>query len=259
MSALCGVRFRAMSALGPSGARPEHLRELVAVRDRRVAAQLLGAIGRLHEVAAKGELCAAARWLLDSRLVFLRKKSGNAPRPIRVGEMWRRVIAKRLVDANREKAQRFCLAARQFGVAVPSGAEGLVHFRAQAERLLGAADTATAVDVDLKNAFPTLEWDESGRLWKHSSRTWRRGRAAVMPCPRASYSPLERRDHKPGRAAGRPLGPDILRARGRRGWFLAARETCAVGWRTESIQHSTATDPARQEHVLGVDFGAFSG
>ena len=32
--ALVGVRFRAMSAPGPSGSRPEHLRELLAVRDR---------------------------------------------------------------------------------------------------------------------------------------------------------------------------------------------------------------------------------
>ena len=123
-----------MSALGPSGARPEHIRELVAVRDRRVAAQLLGAIRRLHEVAATGELCAAARWLLDSRLVFLRKKSGNAPRLIRVGEMWRRVIVKRLVDANREKAQRFCLAARQFGFAVPCCERWTLRRRMQALR-----------------------------------------------------------------------------------------------------------------------------
>ena len=101
--ALKGVRFRAMSAAGPSGARPEHLRELVAVRDRRVSNALLSAIGKFASAAAAGELPGAARWILDSRLVFLRKKRGAAPRPIRVGELWRRVVAKRMLDDSRSK------------------------------------------------------------------------------------------------------------------------------------------------------------
>ena len=76
----------AMSGPGPSGARPEHLRELIAVRDRRCSGAMLAAIGKLVEVATAGKLCEAARWILDSRLVFLAKKAGAAPRPIRVGE-----------------------------------------------------------------------------------------------------------------------------------------------------------------------------
>ena len=157
---LKGVRFRAMSAPGPSGARPEHLREMVAVRDRRIAAALLEALGRFADAASKGELCDASRWILESRLVFLRKKTGNAPRPIRVGELWRRVIAKRLVDAHRAEVQRICLGARQFGVAIPGGAEGLIHFRMSLEKHFALQDTCVAaVDVDLSNAFPRMEWD----------------------------------------------------------------------------------------------------
>ena len=97
--------------------------------------------------------------MLDSRLVFLRKKAGNAPRPVRVGELWRRVIAKRLLHANREKIQRVCIAARQFGVAVPGGAEGLIHFRTLERRLAAGADATAVIDVDFQNAFPSLEWD----------------------------------------------------------------------------------------------------
>ena len=67
---------------------------------------------------------------------FLRKKAGTAPRLIRIGELWRRLIAKRLVDTNQAKVQTACLAARQFGAAVPGGAEGLIHFRALLERTL---------------------------------------------------------------------------------------------------------------------------
>ena len=122
--ALQGVKFRAMSAPGPSGARPEHLRELVAVRDRRVASLLLAAVDRFVRTGVAGELCDAARWLLGSRLVFLRKKSGPKARPIRVGEFGRRVMAKRFVHASRERIQHVCLVARQFGVAVACDSEG---------------------------------------------------------------------------------------------------------------------------------------
>ena len=65
-STLRGMHFRAMSAAGPRGARPEHLRELVAVRDRRVANALVSAIGGFVDAGRNGELCDAARWILDS-------------------------------------------------------------------------------------------------------------------------------------------------------------------------------------------------
>ena len=118
-----------MSAAGPTGARPEHLRELLAVRRRRTANSLLASIRDFVATAVDEDLPDAARWILDSRLVYLRKKSGNAPRPIRVGELWRRVIAKRVLDEHRAKIQHLCLSARQFGVSVPGGVDGLVHFR----------------------------------------------------------------------------------------------------------------------------------
>ena len=140
--------------------RPEHLRELVAVRDRRTANTLLSAIGRFVDVAAAGELCDAARWITASRLIFLRKKKSATPRPIRVGEVWRRLIAKRLIHAHRTGIQQFCLDARQFGVALPGGSDALVHFRLLAEREFAAAGEAVAaVDVDFRNCFPSLEWD----------------------------------------------------------------------------------------------------
>ena len=90
---LQGVKFRAVSGLGPSDTRPWYLREVVAVRDRRVAPFL---------AAVAGELCDAARCFLGSHLVFSRKKFGAKNRPIRVGEFGRRVIAKRLVHASRQ-------------------------------------------------------------------------------------------------------------------------------------------------------------
>ena len=66
---LAGVHFKAMSAPGPSGARPEHLREFVAVRDRKIASRLIRAIGKFIEVGISGHLRTEARWILNARLV----------------------------------------------------------------------------------------------------------------------------------------------------------------------------------------------
>ena len=149
-----------MSGVGFSETRFEHLRKLVAVRDRRISTALLTSIGRLMDAAISGDLCDAARWLLNSRLIFLRKKNGSVPRPIRVGEVWCRVIAKRLVHDNRSKVQSLCPAARQFGVAVPGGTEGLIHFRTSIEQHISRSSPVLAmIDVDFQNAFPSVEWD----------------------------------------------------------------------------------------------------
>ena len=92
--------------------------------------------------------------------MFLRKKSGATPRPIRIGELWRRVIAKRVLHDNRSDIQQACLSARQFGVAVSGGAERLVHFRTLIERHFSfASEEIAIIDVDFKSAFPSLEWD----------------------------------------------------------------------------------------------------
>ena len=70
-----------------------------------------------------------AHWITDSRVVFLRKPGTDTPRPIRVGELWRRVVAKGLAADNRTHLQRLFLAHRQCGVGLPGGAEALVHTR----------------------------------------------------------------------------------------------------------------------------------
>jgi hypothetical protein len=138
----------------------------VACRDRRASARLQRAVGLLSDQAAAGALCEDARWILESRLVFLRKKRGPAPRPIRIGELWRRVVAKRLLHTHRDAVQAACRAARQFGVGEPGGADALVHWRVLLEELLAGGaghgaepgDALAVIDVDLANAFPSFEW-----------------------------------------------------------------------------------------------------
>ena len=161
-SALGGVHFRAMSGPGPSGARPEHLREMLSVRRRAVVNRLLRKISELVERASSGALPDSARWLLDSRLVFLRKPGKEEPRPIRIGELWRRLVAKRQLHEHRGVIQRRCISARQFGIALPGGAEALIHARIAIEAAVSGDATVgplVALDLDLRNAFPRFEWD----------------------------------------------------------------------------------------------------
>ena len=158
---LKGVRSKALSAPGPTGARPEHLKELLGIKNKRIARRLIQSISKFVEVASKGTLPDAAGFLLDSRLVFLRKKRGRKPRPIRVGELWRRVVAKRLMHDHNADIASMCKSARQFGVGYPGGVDVLVHFRIVFEKIAraGSLDEVMAIlDINYKNMFPSIEW-----------------------------------------------------------------------------------------------------
>ena len=158
---LRGVRFAALSAPGPSGARPEHLKEMLSSNRRALSNRLLGLVGRLMTAAKRGELPAVARWILRSRLIFIKKKASTKPRPIRVGEFWRRSIAKKIVRQEETSLRKQMLEARQFGVAIPGGAEALLHFRGDVEDLIreGVIRPLVVLDLDLANAYGSLEWD----------------------------------------------------------------------------------------------------
>ena len=208
-SALRGVRFPALSGAGPSGCRPEHLREALTAKRRSVTNRLLRAIAELSRLGRAGELPASTRWLLDSKVVFLPKPGSDTPRPIRVGEVWRRLIAKRMVSDQREKLQRLFLAHRQCGVGLPGGAEALIHLRRCLEQAAAGVDDAAVVsDLDLRNAFPSLEWPavraavrdlapEAG-AWTN----WCHGEATHVQLPCGKWIVCDR-----GAEQGDPWGP----------------------------------------------------
>ena len=70
---------------------------MLACPNKRIARRLVGSVSTFVDAAKRGRLSVGTRFILDSRLVYLRKKRGEVPRPIRVGELWRRVVAKRLL------------------------------------------------------------------------------------------------------------------------------------------------------------------
>ena len=70
-------------------------------------------------MAAAGTLSPESwKWMLDSRLVFFAKTSGTLPRPVGVGDFWRRLISKHLLHKSQAKVRQVMLEADQFGVPV---------------------------------------------------------------------------------------------------------------------------------------------
>ena len=75
---LKGVRVSAETAPGPSGLRPEHIQEALMAKSRPVTGKLLRAIGRLEKLGLSGSLPDRMRWMLRSRLVFLKKRTARS-------------------------------------------------------------------------------------------------------------------------------------------------------------------------------------
>ena len=105
--------------------RPEHLKEALLTWNRATVGKLLRAVANLGHLGRTGNLPSSARWRLDSRLVFLRKPGADMPRPIRIGETWRRLIGMTLIHDTREQVQQLLLSERHAGGRPPR--EGRKH------------------------------------------------------------------------------------------------------------------------------------
>ena len=155
-----GVKFARMTGPGKSGFRPEHLSAMLRSKKRRAVNRLSKAISEAEVMAFNGTLPPAGwSWIMDSRLVYIAKKASAVPRPIRVGEIWRRLISKHLLYRYETKVRKVMVAASQFGVSMPGGAEALIHTRETIEAAMRAdPDNGVwaCIDVDFKNAFPSL-------------------------------------------------------------------------------------------------------
>ena len=158
---LRGIRFAALSAPGPSGARAVHIQEALQIKSRTVTSKLLKALRGLQSMASRGALPVACTWILRSRLIFLKKKDSTKPRPIRVGEILRRVVGKHISQRLKDTLQPVLANMRQWGVGVPGGCEAMVHFRhlIEAAAQNGTIAPLVCMDLDLQNCFCTLEWD----------------------------------------------------------------------------------------------------
>ena len=142
-------------------------------------------------------------------MVFLRKPGSDTPRPIRVGELWRWVAAKRLVSDVKKDSQKLLAAHRQCGVGPPGGAEALIHLRQNLEHAAAESnDCVVILDLDFRNAFPSFEWAavrQAVDRWMPLLSPWthwchRSAGRVCLPC--GTWTSVDR-----GAEQGDPLGP----------------------------------------------------
>ena len=187
-SPLKGVKYASLVAPGPSGARPEHLRDMLSVPRRADANRLLKSLAAFHKAIDNGALPADARWITRTRLCWQRKKSGK-PRPIKMGEFLRSCYVKQLVHQHRVKLRQTCLGMHQWGIGLPGAVEALAHWRGTIEELIFAGDLEPmiAADLDLINMFGNAEWPAI-RSAAIISKKRLPGQAGItFKCPPPSY------------------------------------------------------------------------
>ena len=110
---LQGAHFGPLKGPGPSGTCPEHISEILGVKRRNIASKALRAFGKLMDVMERGDLTEQARLITFSRTIFLRKKAGPEPRPVKIGEFLRTAVAKRTVAKHAHKLHPTLVKMRQ--------------------------------------------------------------------------------------------------------------------------------------------------
>ena len=144
--------FKRASGPGPSGLRPDHLREALGTAHADEVASHLAA---LCYILARGEApTTLAPHLAGGTLHALPKPQGGV-RPIAVGEVLRRLVGKLLCQHAREAA-RAQLAPLQVGVGVPSGAEAAVHVTRHWLHTNSGSENTVLLKLDLRNAFNSV-------------------------------------------------------------------------------------------------------
>ena len=124
--AKAALSFQMGTAAGPSGMRPEHLRVVLKCLPATVADKAQVALTKLVNVIAKGKVPATVAPFFCGARLHAAKKKDNTLRPIAVGNLLRRLVAKCFSTALADRASAL-LAPLQLGVAVRNGCEAIAH------------------------------------------------------------------------------------------------------------------------------------
>ena len=144
------------SGCGPAGLRAQHLLDSLTPAYKTTVLELLTEVSQLlADGRGPREL---APFLAGAGLMASRKKDGGV-RPIAVGEVLRRLVAKTLSKETQEAAQRY-LWPLQVGVACPLGAECAIHTAAQWTQRHRHTPDHVFLKVDFSNAFNHINRDK---------------------------------------------------------------------------------------------------
>ena len=147
--------FSNFTAAGPSNMYPEHLLHAVMCGVSDQSKKSTTNITKLVNLASTGQLPSFVAPTFCSTLLTALKKTKRRVRPIAVGEILRRLIAKCIAqEASSEAVELFSF--RQLGVAVKCGAESIVHATKQTFQKLLNNEKAGLLQIDVKTAFNSI-------------------------------------------------------------------------------------------------------
>ena len=135
---------------------PEHLLHAVNSGAPDQSKRAITSLTKFVNLASRGQLPEFVAPILCSATLTALKKLKGGVRPIAVGEVIRRLIAKCIArEANSEAADLFNT--KQLGVAVKGGAEGIVHATRVSFEKLQKSKNSRILQIDFKNAFNSVK------------------------------------------------------------------------------------------------------
>lgn len=149
--------FYSGSAAGLDGIRPGHLKELTSCSAGDNGPRLLGCLTKLSNFLLSGQLnVEVCPYLYGASLCALSKKGGGV-RPIAIGSVFRRLVAKLGCRAIKEEMAEY-LRPHQLGFGTRSGCEAAIHATRAFVQDASNSD-CVVLKLDITNAFNTLERD----------------------------------------------------------------------------------------------------
>ena len=143
--------FPNWSAGGPDGLRPQHLKDLLGLPGRS-SGSLLAALTSFSNLVLKGLVPSIRPYFFGASLIALNKKGGGI-RPIAMGSMFRRLVAKVASWAVKSEMSAL-LAPFQLGFGVKGGVETAIHAARCYLRHLTPGQAV--IKLDFKNAFNSV-------------------------------------------------------------------------------------------------------
>ena len=148
--------FSNFSAAGSSKMYPEHLLHAVNCAASDQSKQAITSITKLVNLASRGQLLVPVAAVFCSASLTSLKKLKCGVRPIAVGEVLRRLVAKCIAKQTQtESAELF--SSKQLGVGVKGGAESIKHATKITFEKLQLSQDAGILQIDFKNAFNSIK------------------------------------------------------------------------------------------------------
>ncbi|CAG9109033.1 unnamed protein product [Plutella xylostella] len=202
--------FYSGSAAGLDGLRPQHLKELISVSAGDNGHKLLESLTRLCNFLLKGMLnLEVCPYLYGASLCALSKSDGGI-RPIAVGSVFRRLVAKVGGRAVKSEMSVF-LQPHQLGYGTALGCEAAIHAtRSFAMTGCENASNDIILKVDLKNVFNSIERDGMLSKIQEHIPTLYPFLSQCYSLPSQLFYDSESISSQVGAQQGDPLGPLIF-------------------------------------------------